>query len=186
MAKRAHQAIDGDALLAALRSIEDRCREHAVGLPKAEAAAGIWAGVLFRVAERAFVASLAEIGEVLDLPREITRVPATKPWVAGIANNRGTLLPIFDLQAFLFGSATQRNVRNRVLVVRQEEFPFGLLVGEVVGIRHFETSCRGEMPKIEPGLAALTVGSFRQGDELYPILSAVRLAEDPRFISAAA
>lgn len=176
----------GAELLAALQALEARCRTRAAGLPRGEPPPEMWHGVLFRVAESALVAPLGEIGEVLDVPREITRVPFTKPWVIGVANHRGTLLPIFDLQAFLFGGATARSARNGVLVIRPDEFPFGLLVGEVVGIRHFEAASQKAAPDLGPDLGPLTLGGFDLDAESYPIFSPMRLAGDVRFGLAAA
>ncbi|MCU0834514.1 MAG: chemotaxis protein CheW [Chromatiaceae bacterium] len=176
----------GTDLLGALQALELRCRTHAAGLPRGEPPPEMWHGVLFRVAENALVAPLGEIGEVLDVPRAITRVPFTKPWVIGVANHRGTLLPIFDLQAFLFGGATARSARNGVLVIRPDEFPFGLLVGEVVGIRHFEAATQMAAPDLGPDLEPLTLGGFDLGGEAYPIFSPLHLARDLRFGMAAA
>ena len=129
---------------------------------------------------------MEDIAELLEVPHDITRVPAAKPWVCGVANNRGTLLPIFDLQAFLFGFPTTRNSRNRVLVVRQQQ-PFGLLVGDVVGIRHFETSAYApDASALNTGLADLLSGSFTVGQERYPVLTLQRLGLDNRFNLASA
>lgn len=173
-------------LLGALRTLEERCRTRAAGLPSGEPAPEMWHGVLFRVADHALVAPLGEIAEVLDVPRQITRVPTTKPWVVGVANHRGTLLPIFDLQAFLFGASTAPSARNGVLVIRPDDLGFGLLVGEVVGIRHFETAAQGPAPDLGPALAPLLLGGFEQGDTRYAIFSPLQLAQDVRFGLAAA
>lgn len=186
MPDAAQPSVSGAELLAALRALESRFLAQAAGLPTGEPAPGVWAGILFQVGGQTLVAALGEIGEVLDLPREITRIPGTKPWVEGLTNNRGTLLPIFDLQGFLFGHLTPRGPSNRVLVVRQEAFPFGLLVGSVAGIRHFDSSAQEAPAALEPGLEPLVVGSFRQGDSEIPIFSASRLAGDGRFALAVA
>lgn len=133
------------------------------------------------------LAPLEEIGEVLEVPRDVTPVPATKEWVFGIANNRGTLLPIFDLRVFLFGTQTSRNARNRILVVRRDEFPLGLLVGDVTGIRHFETQMQeARVPAQPTGLEPLVVGGFDLGKGYYPVVSLRQLTLDGRFSLAAA
>jgi twitching motility protein PilI len=179
-------AARSDDLLGALRALERRCADAAARLPQPEEPADLWAGVLFHVGETAFLAPLEEIAEVLDVPREITPVPATKAWFCGIANNRGTLLPIFDLHAFLFGQATSRNPRNRVIVTRQDEFPYGLLVRDLSGIRHFQASVREPAPPSLRDLSGpLIVGSFSADGESYPVFSPRRLGQDTRFNLAA-
>ena len=175
-------AADSAQLFDALHTLEARCRDNAAGLPQQEALPEIWAGVLFRIGELAILSPLEEVGEILEVPREVTPVPGTKDWVFGIANNRGTLLPMFDLRAFLFGAATGRSVRNRVLVVRRDEFPVGLLVGDVTGIRHFEEKSRvQQIPEIPDALEPFVSGSFKRGRRPYPVCSLRQLTVDSKF-----
>lgn len=176
------QAVGRETLFAALRHLDQRCREHAVGLPLQEEPADVWAGVLYFVGRTSLLSSLADVEEVLNLPQGVTKVPATARWVYGIANNRGTLLPVFDLRSFLFGTPTSRSAKSRVMVVRQTGFSFGLLVGDVVGIRHMEASTRlPEAPDLGEGVDALLAGSFRLGVERKAVLDLQKLAMDARF-----
>jgi len=177
----------GAAFFAALCTLEARCRANAPGLPEREIRSDIWAGVLFDVGDIPLLAPIQEIGEVLEVPREATPIPGAKEWVFGVANNRGTLLPMFDLQAFLAGSATSRNAKNRVLVVRRDEFPVGLLVGGVTGIRHFETSAKTQqLPALPATLIPYVSGAFRRSTDIYPVFSVLRLTQDERFNLAGA
>lgn len=177
----------GDDLFVAFRELERRCREHAVGLPQREKPPEIWAGILFRVGQIALLAELQDIAEVLEFPRDITPVPATRPWVRGVANNRGTLLPIFDLRGLLFDAPTARNPKNRVLVVRDVEVPFGLLVSDVTGIRRFDAStAKKDLPAVHGAIKPLVTGSFLLGAEQCPVFSFRRMAQDDRLSRAAA
>ena len=176
-----------DSLFVALRALERRCQAHAVGLPQREKPPEVWAGILFRVGQVPLLADLGEIAEVLEFPRDITPVPATRPWVRGVANNRGTLLPIFDLRGLLFEAPTARNPKNRVLVVRDAEVPFGLLVSDVTGIRRFDTAAvRKDLPDMHAAIRPLVTGSFSLGPEQYPVFSLRRMAQDTRLSLAAA
>jgi twitching motility protein PilI len=176
-----------EALFAALRDLDGRCREHAAGLPHEEKAPVVWAGILFRVGQVALLAQLAEIAEVLEFPQDATPVPATKPWVRGVANNRGTLLPIFDLRGLLFDVPTTRNPKNRVLVARDAEVPFGLLVSDVAGIRRFDAAAAGQdLPDAARAIRPFIEGSFLIAGERCPVFSLRRMAQDERLASAAA
>jgi twitching motility protein PilI len=147
----------------------------------------MWAGVLFQAGGHALLAALTEVEEVLELAQDITRVPAARSWVLGIANNRGALLPIFDLQDFLFGIPTARSPNNRVLVARRDGPSFGILVSDVIGIRHFDASAHvAQVPPLGKGIDELIEGGCRSGDEVSPVLSLQRLGADPRFNMAAA
>ena len=46
-------------------------------------------------------------------------VPGAQPWMLGVANMRGNLLPMVDLKQFLEGERTVLHESQRVLIVRQ-------------------------------------------------------------------
>ena len=46
-----------------------------------------------------------EVVEILPMP-QVTPVPGAQPWLLGVANIRGNLLPIVDLKQFLEGERT--------------------------------------------------------------------------------
>jgi twitching motility protein PilI len=143
--------------------------------------------VVFRLAGRTLLTPLEQVAEVLTVPAEITRVPGTKPWVMGVANNRGTLLPIYDLDECLSGTPTRRTDQERVLVVRQEELPFGILVGGPVGIHHCQaTMAVNPSPAAFGPMAPLIEGGFLRESEHLPVANLARLAALPQFASAAA
>jgi twitching motility protein PilI len=186
-ADQASAGSSGERLFAALKSVERRCRDHAAGMPRGEVDDNVWAGVLYTVGGVRLLSALKDVEEVLEIPESITRVPASQPWVRGIANNRGTLLPIFDLQRFLFDFATLRSPTNRVLVIRRDGPSYGLLVSEVIGIRHFEPSGRvSKVPRLGDGIDDFIEGAYGYGDQAYPVLSLQRLGVDTRFGNAAA
>ncbi len=67
---------------------------------------------------RAFVSGIEEINELLAVP-PLTNVPGTQPWLMGVANVRGNLVPAIDLGRFLFDERTPSSERTRLLLVRQ-------------------------------------------------------------------
>ena len=78
---------------ALLKEIEQRSRGMALGLPQQVEVRRTWSGIGFRIGDLLMVSSLGEISEILVYP-PLTRVPQAKPWVKGIANVRGNLLPV--------------------------------------------------------------------------------------------
>ncbi|NMW25692.1 chemotaxis protein CheW, partial [Rhodanobacter denitrificans] len=65
-------------------------------------APGLWRGIGFRVGSRLLVSGIDEINELLAVP-VLTPVPGTQPWLLGVANVRGNLVPVIDFGRFLFG-----------------------------------------------------------------------------------
>jgi twitching motility protein PilI len=140
------QSAASKRLIDLLNSIENRCLSHAVGLPKQAAPEKNWDGVMFQIAGRCFAAPMTDVSEILNHPSAVTKVPGTQPWIVGIANVRGNLLPIVDLQAFLLRRQTMRGRRSRILVVNHEGLYSGLLVDPFVTIRRFYLSERLSQP----------------------------------------
>ncbi|AFL75178.1 chemotaxis protein CheW [Thiocystis violascens] len=187
-------------LHALIRDLDARCRARAAGLPDETKPPDSWAAVLFLVRAQAFLTPLEQIAEVLELPREITRVPGTKPWLLGVANNRGILLPIFHLAAFIEGTRLRIRAgesesgpdrrretrgRERVLVVRQDELPCGLVVSEAIGMRYIKLGDR--VDALPEGLGAskpYVDASFLLDGVPVPVIRLGRLMADPQFNAA--
>src|SRR5687768_4645361 len=138
------------------------------------------AGELYLVARE-------ETREVLSVPTQITRVPGAKAWIKGLANVRGSLLPIIDLRQFLGSGTTPASRNTRILVVNHREVPAGLLVDEVLGFRRFaETEFSGDSPPTIVRCERYLAGAFRRAQEQWPVLSLRLLVENPGFLDAAA
>lgn len=182
---------DGKQLVKLLHDIETRCLSHAVGLPQHETAEENWEGVLFSIAGRLFATPMIDISEILNYPTAMTRVPGTRQWITGIANIRGNLLPIIDLQAFVTNKQTMRGRRSRVLVINHEGLYSGLLVDPFVGIRRFYVS---EKIPIEKNKLPETINQYKayinevyvHNGETWPIFNIHVLIASAEFGSAAA
>lgn len=172
-------------LVELLVSIERRCRENAVGLPQQDQFKSFWEGVMFYVGEDRLVAPLSEIREILNYSPAMTKVPGTKPWMLGIANIRGTLIPVIDLQLFLIGRKTEYGRRNRVLVFDLESGVTGVLVGEMVGIRHFAKDSAIDKASVSGHFDRYVEYGFDQDGIAWPVFRLSELAKDPAFQMAA-
>jgi len=176
----------GQVLFDGLKALEARCLRNGVGLPLREPPPRVWTMVVFRVAGRTLLAPLEQVAEVLTVPTEITRVPGTKPWVMGVANNRGTLLPIYNIEECLLGSPARRTAQDRILVVRHEELAFGMLVGGPVGIHHCTAAMTAEPSLAGLGaLGTLVNGGYSRGTERLALVDLCGLRALPQFAAAA-
>lgn len=170
--------------LAVLAELDRRCRENGAGLPRTEETRSEWRGIAFRVLASQLVAPLGEVIELFNYPH-VTQVPGTQPWVKGIANVRGTLMPIIDLQAFLKGPVTVIRRRSRVLVIRHKDVHAGLLVEEMLGLkRFFEEERTFHIPSVDEMVGKYTHSAFRQGDTFWSVFSMRELAENAEFLHA--
>ena len=75
-----------------------------------------------------------DVIEILDLP-VLSNVPLTQPWVRGIANVRGSLLPVIDLNGYLGNEVPRVTNKTRVLVIDFNGVYSGLVVDALDGQR---------------------------------------------------
>jgi twitching motility protein PilI len=180
-----------------LAELERRGRLLSAQLAEQSPAAREWVGVALRLAGEYFLVAREETREVLGLPAALTRVPGAKPWLRGLANVRGQLLPIVDLRQFLGSGVTPTTRNTRVVVVNHRELPAGLMVDEVLGFRRFpEADFSGNAPPTVVRCERYLAGAFRRdegrghepagGPEQWPVLSLRSLVESPPFQDAAA
>ncbi|EGV50952.1 type IV pili signal transduction protein PilI [endosymbiont of Riftia pachyptila (vent Ph05)] len=174
-----------EELVQLLQVIEQRSHGNTLALPQQDKVQSAWEGVLFSLGKLSMVAPLSEIREILNFPTTLTTVPGTKSWMLGLANIRGNLVPIVDLQSFLTGERTARGRRSRVLVFSGPQMTTGVLVGEMVGMRHFSEEDLIEVRGIGENLSSYVQFGFRQEGKTLPVFSLSSLADDPAFQVAA-
>src|SRR5579885_287831 len=170
----------------ALDDYERRSRADTAGLPEQIEAPGLWRGIGFRIGARYLVSSINEVNEILTLP-VLTVVPGTRPWLLGVANVRGNLVPVIDLKQYLEGERTQLTDSSRVLLVRQQGGSVGLLVDEVLGQRNFSEEQRAEAVGEDDERYGRFVGEkYPLGDVHWGQFSMSALVRSPDFMQAAA
>ncbi|MEM9530628.1 MAG: chemotaxis protein CheW [Pseudomonadota bacterium] len=169
-----------------LKAYEKRSLVHAVGLPEQALASGTWSGIAFSVADLNLVGDISEIVEILPVPA-MTIVPGAKPWIMGVANVRGTLVPVVDFRVFLGGERVAHTNTTRVLVIQQSGGVVGLLIDEVQGQRHFLKEERTEDSHYEgQAIEPYLVRQYVKGDDHWGAVDFTRLVNNPVFMQAAA
>jgi twitching motility protein PilI len=169
-----------------LQELERRTKQRASGLPRSPVPK-IWRGIAFRLGQTYLVTSLSEIREILPYPNQLAKVPAAKPWVKGLANIRGLLLPVIDLNACLqLENSTTINNRSRMLIINQEGIDAGLLVSEVLGIKNFllETQDKNT-PCKEAAIIPFAKGMFSDEEIRWLVFDMQALVKNELFLKAA-
>lgn len=91
--------------------------------------------ILFRVRGEWFALPVTEVKEIHPLGR-VTRIPNAPHGVIGIMNLRGRVLTLYDLQAFLVGTANPPGQEAYVIVLDLDpELDVGIVVDEVAAVR---------------------------------------------------
>ena len=161
-------------------------RATAKGLPAQMDVKPFWSGIGFQLFGKRFVAPMAEVTEMLDLPH-FTLLPGVQSWVRGVANVRGRLLPLTDLAAFLCGKLEATRRQRRLLVIESGDVFGGLVVDAVWGIQHFPVDTYvPEMVGIEyQAMVPYLQGSFRmEGNADWTVFSPWSVLRDEKFCQA--
>lgn len=167
-----------------LLELEQRTLEGSSKLPTVDQAGDTWVGVGFRIGNSRLIADMSDVKEILDLP-EYTLVPGVKSWVVGVANVRGSLLPILDMKSYLLGEDIKQRQRGRVIVIDYKGFNTGLIVEEVYGMRHFtENDVSPEAPEVPEDISPYVDKVFKQDTESWPVFDFNELEQDERFALA--
>ena len=167
-----------------LQELERRSRIAASGRGQEAGHQEEWVGVGFRIGHTRLVVAREEIREVLVWPG-VTALPGAKPWMLGLANVRGQLLPVTDLSAFFGGEPIELGRSSRVLMVNHQDIPAGLLVDEVRGFRRFIASEKAEvMPDTLPGMTPFLAGAYGNDEETWGVLGLHGLVESAVFLQA--
>ncbi|MBU3903880.1 MAG: chemotaxis protein CheW [Pseudomonadota bacterium] len=121
-----------------------------------------------------WLVDMTDISEVMPLPA-LTPVPLTKSWYCGVANVRGNLYSIIDLNTYNHQEATARDAHNRVMLLgHRYAFNAGLLVSRVLGLRNTE-----DWPQSEENGSV----SYRDpGGQIWHKLDIHQLLSQPEFL----
>lgn len=141
-----------------LKQLDARYRRNSSGLPVARGVIEDWLGIGFAINDVPLLARMDEVSEILPVPHTV-RVPGVKDWIIGLANIRGNLMPVLDMNGYLHGTPTQIRKESRILVINNQGVAAALLVDEVFGLRRFKP----EELRDETAADAGTLGEYLCG-----------------------
>ena len=158
-----------------------RARAQALArTPECALVAGASLEVLeFRLAQERYALENRWVQEVCPL-KELTPLPCTPPFVLGIVNVRGRILPVLDLKKFFDLSEQGLTDLHRIILVRGNDLELGLLADAIVGVRSIPAD------SLQPSLPTLTGirGNYLKGvtAERLVVLDLARILADPKII----
>jgi purine-binding chemotaxis protein CheW len=133
----------------------------------------------FRLAQERYAIPTADVREVYPL-KNLTPLPCTPPYVLGIINVRGQILPVIDIKRFF--DLPQQGITDlhRVIIVHNEEVELGIVADIMVGLRVMPLNA------LQPSLPTLTGvrEEYLKGvtaDRLV-VLDVAKILADPKII----
>jgi len=133
----------------------------------------------FRLAQERYAVETRYVREVRPL-KELTPLPCLPPFVLGIVNVRGHILPVLDLRKFFDLPDAGITDLHCTILVHGSDLEFGLLADVIVGVRSIP------IESLQPSLPTLTGirGDYLKGvtAERLVVLDLARLLADPKII----
>lgn len=90
--------------------------------------------VIFRLGAEEFGVPIMSVQEIVRVPEVLTRVPHTPPFVEGVINLRGIVLPVIDQRARLGLDSIERNEGQRIMVFNIGGMRTGFIVDSVAEV----------------------------------------------------
>ena len=167
---------------ALLTELDRLCRINARGLPAGNKVVDDWIGIGFRLSGERLIAPMDEVAEILPPPSTV-RVPGVLNWVRGLANVRGNLMPVLDMNAYLNADPISSTKESRVLIIDRDGVVAALLVEEVFGLRRFKPEMK------QPGdgvgrnnLEPYLDGIFNDKQDHWHVFSVDKLVHSEQFL----
>ncbi|WP_088189139.1 chemotaxis protein CheW [Desulfosporosinus sp. FKA] len=87
--------------------------------------------VVFTLGEDEYGLEIAYAQEIIRIPERIKRMPDMPPFMEGVIDLRGKVIPILDLKKRFGFMETDRGLDSRLLVLDLEEILVGIIVDDV-------------------------------------------------------
>lgn len=126
-----------------------------------------------------YAIELTHIRDVYSL-KELTPIPCTPPFVAGIVNVRGQILPVIDLKTIFDLPPDHQTELKKIIILHSDQTELAILADAIVGIRSIPVA------GIQAPLTAATDtrGGYIKGITNDPliIIDPVKILADPQLV----
>ena len=111
-------------------------------------------------------------------------IPISRPWILGVASQRGELLTLVDLKNFLFNSDPIKKIGSRrIIASKVGSVLFGFVVDHVVGLMNLQQeSFEDSYPQHwDSNLVDKLSGIYKEGDVYFGVCDMQKILNDRRF-----
>ena len=158
-----------------------RARARALARPPehAPASATLLEVLEFGLAQERYALEIRYVREVYPL-KDLTPLPCTPPFVLGIVNVRGRILPVLDLKKFFELPEQGLTDLHRIILLEGNGLELGLLADATVGVRSIPAdSLQASLPTLTGIRSDYLKGVTAEG---LVLLDVAHVLADPRII----
>ncbi|MCE3018482.1 MAG: chemotaxis protein CheW [Pirellula sp.] len=133
--------------------------------------------VAFRIENQTYAFRIAQIQEIVILS-QVTRTPQVPDYVEGVANLRGSIIPIVNLRKLFGLEPKQIDTETRTIVVNVGKRTIGCTVDTVTQVVRISQDAVHAAPETVTGHGASYISGFaRVGEELIVLLEVEELLD---------
>jgi purine-binding chemotaxis protein CheW len=135
--------------------------------------------VVFRLDKEEFGVPIDSVQEIVRVPEELTHVPKAPPFVEGVINLRGAVLPVIDLRRRLGLPNVERSDRQRVMVFLIEGMRTGFIVDSVAEVLKIHKSAIEAAPRLssEQGKLLARMANLEKQKRMVQLIAPAHLVE---------
>jgi purine-binding chemotaxis protein CheW len=111
--------------------------------------------VVFRLGQEEFGVPIESVQEIVRVPEQLTHVPKAPPFVEGVINLRGAVLPVIDLRRRLGLTPLERSDHQRIMVFLTEGLRSGFIVDSVAEVLKIPRAAIEPAPRLSSQQGAL-------------------------------
>ncbi|WP_231890323.1 chemotaxis protein CheW [Methylomonas methanica] len=136
--------------------------------------------VVFRLGKEEFGVPIDSVQEIVRVPEELTHVPKAPPFVEGVINLRGAVLPVIDLRRRLGLPSVERSDRQRVMVFLIKGMRTGFIVDSVAEVLRIQKSSIEPAPRLssEQGNLLARMANLEKQHRMVQLIVPAHLVED--------
>lgn len=129
----------------------------------------------FRIGGEMYALDILRIKEIIR-PQKLTPVPKAPPFIEGVINLRGAVIPVVDLRKRFDHSSSGVGRQTRVIICAISGKMIGLIVDEVTEVRRYARQEIQSAPQFLRGKGAeFFLGVCRRDDDLVMLLDLERI-----------
>lgn len=109
--------------------------------------------IVFKLNEETYGVEVDNV-KTIERMMPMTRVPKTPPFVKGVINLRGVVVPVIDLRGRFGLEESVLTEHNRIIIVNLEQIEVGLIVDSASNVIDINTDKIEDPPEIVGGIKA--------------------------------
>ena len=125
--------------------------------------------VSFKIATEEFGVDILDVQEIIKIV-QITKVPNSPPFVEGVINLRGKVIPVIDLRTRLGLNKIEHDKDTRIIVVELSKSTIGFIVDAVNEVLRIPVSITEAPPEIVSGIDSEFIKAVGKLDDRLLIL----------------